>query len=291
MAGQKGGATMSVVVDIKQRLGDFALDAQFETQGGVTALFGPSGSGKTSVINAIAGLSRPEGGQIKLDDRVLLDAETFVPPHKRRVGYVFQQPRLFPHMTVQQNIDYGRSRPLHTLSSRYFPALQALDLNGLLARSVANLSGGEAQRVALARALLSNPEIILMDEPLAALDAARAGDGLSELTTSAGRLFLPRVPQSDGAPLRVRIKASDVILSKDKPDGLSALNILKCTVSAIHEGAGPGAAVALRSGEDRLVARVTARSVRALGLRAGASCYAVVKTVSVAPADMGGRGG
>ena len=118
-----------------------------------------------------------------------------------------------------------------------------------------------------------------------------AGDGLSELTTSAGRLFLPRVPQSDGAPLRVRIKASDVILSKDKPDGLSALNILKCTVSAIHEGAGPGAAVALRSGEDRLVARVTARSVRALGLRAGASCYAVVKTVSVAPADMGGRGG
>lgn len=361
---------MSVSVEIKQRLGDFTLDVSFAGEGGVTALFGPSGSGKTSIINAIAGLTRPDAGRIQVGDRVLFDANAgiFVPPHKRRVGYVFQEPRLFPHMTVEENIDYGRPRPLVTMP--IIPAIDALGIHHLSNRNASDLSGGEAQRVALARALLSSPDIILMDEPLAALDAARkaellpylrafmaeanipvfyvshameevaqladnlvvlregrvvrsgllgdmladpeavsdigvreagallrvtvksqdAGDGLSELATSAGKLFLPQVAQTDGTAMRVRVKASDVMLSKDKPDGLSALNILRCTVASIHEGAGPGVAIALQAGEDQLVARITRRSARALGLKAGTKCYAVIKTVSVAPADMGGRG-
>ena len=119
---------------------------------------------------------------------------------------------------------------------------------------------------------------------------AEASDGLSELATSSGRIFLPRVQVEDGSTMRVRIRASDVILSKDKPDGLSALNILPCTVTQVHEGQGPGVAVALRSGEDALMARITRRSARTMGLRAGLSCYAVIKSVSVAPSDMGGRG-
>lgn len=361
---------MSVSVQIKQRLGDFALDVDFSSEGGVTALFGPSGSGKTSIINAIAGLTKPDAGRIQVGDQVLFDATTHIPPHQRRIGYVFQEPRLFPHLSVQQNIDYGRPRPLHTLPSVYAPALEALGINHLLHRAIIDLSGGEAQRVALARALLSNPQIILMDEPLAALDAARkdellpylrafmaeaglpvfyvshameevaqladnlvvlregkvvrsgplgemladpeavsdigvreagallrvtvakqdAGDGLSQLLTSAGTLYLPQVSQLEGTTMRVRVKASDVILSKDNPDGLSALNILRCTVKAVHQGAGPGVAVALQAGEDQLVARITRRSARTLGLRSGITCYAVVKSVSVAPGDMGGRG-
>ncbi|WP_298257711.1 molybdenum ABC transporter ATP-binding protein [uncultured Litoreibacter sp.] len=361
---------MSVSVRIQQQLGDFSLDVAFESDGGVTALFGPSGSGKTSVINAIAGLAQPDKGHIRLGEQVLFDSAkgTFVQPHKRRVGYVFQEPRLFPHMSVAQNIAYGHPRqqpPTHRDAG-----VAALGIAHLLDRSPRDLSGGEAQRVAIARALSSEPHVLLMDEPLAALDearkaeflpylhqlvartsipvfyvshamsevaqladnlvvlregrVARAGplgdiladpaaicdigvreagailnvtvtrandsDGLSELATSRGRLFLPPVHAEDGSAMRVRIRASDVILSKDRPDGLSALNILPCTVTQVHEGQGPGVAVALTSGGDSLIARITRRSARAMGLRAGLSCYAVIKSVSVAPADLGGRG-
>ncbi|MEP3346939.1 MAG: molybdenum ABC transporter ATP-binding protein [Litoreibacter sp.] len=360
---------MSVSVHIKQQLGDFALDVAFESQGGVTALFGPSGSGKTSVINAIAGLSTPDAGHIRVAGRTLFDSATgeAVAPHKRRVGYVFQEPRLFGHMSVAQNIEYGR--PNLSYSTKMDPGLSALGIEHLMDRSPRDLSGGEAQRVAIARALTSQPKVLLMDEPLAALDDARkaeflpylqafvertnipvfyvshamsevaqladnlvvlrggrvarsgslgeilsdpaaisdigvreagaimdvtlttadGSDGLSELATSAGRLFLPRVTAPDGSAMRVRIRASDVILSKDKPDGLSALNILPCTVTRVHEGQGPGVAVALRSGDDVLMARITRRSARAMGLQTGISCYAVIKSVSVAPMDLSGR--
>ena len=351
-----------IEVDLKHRQGDFSLDVAFSGTGGTTALFGPSGSGKTTIVNAISGLLRPDHGRIVVGGRVLFDsaAGVFVPPHLRRVGYVFQEPRLFPHMTVRQNLTYAGE---HLKLSEI---IELLGLGDMLDRKPNTLSGGEAQRVAIGRALNAEPEILLMDEPLAALDSARkseilpylarirdtqmvpiiyvshamqevaqfasdlvlirdgkvrrfgpiaeilsdpaavpdlgiqdagavvqallvqsdAGDGLSKLTTSSGELFLPKLNASDGTSVRVRIQASDIILAKARPDGMSALNILPVEVTGIHEGQGPGVAVGLISGTDRLISRITRRSLRALDLTQGSQCFAIIKTVSIAPGDV-----
>lgn len=159
-----------------QKRNGFTLDVAFESDSPLTALFGPSGAGKTSVLNMIAGVHRPEKGRIAVAGHVLTDTASriFVPPHLRRIGLVFQDAQLFPHLTVEQNIKFGQwftrgeknALPLDVI-------VGVLGIGSLLKRRPATLSGGEKHRVALARALLSSPRILLMDEPLSGLDDAR----------------------------------------------------------------------------------------------------------------------
>jgi molybdate transport system ATP-binding protein len=163
-------------VDVEKRLGEFKLAAKFETAGGATALFGPSGSGKTSIINMIAGLLAPDRGRIALDGEVLFDSarRRTVPAHRRRIGTVFQEGRLFPHLSVAQNLDYGRWMSGHASDPAERDRVVALlDIGHLLPRRPGHLSGGERQRVAFGRALLMKPRLLLLDEPLASLDRAR----------------------------------------------------------------------------------------------------------------------
>ncbi len=170
---------MMLRVAIRQQLGAFALDVDFTAPDGLTVLFGRSGSGKTSVMNAVAGLSRPEAGRISLGERVLFDAEARVnlPPDKRRIGTVFQDARLFPHLTVRQNLLYGQwFAPKGAVKAEFGRVVEMLGIGALLERRPGALSGGEKSRVAIGRALLSGPELILADEPLAALDEARKAE-------------------------------------------------------------------------------------------------------------------
>lgn len=163
-------------VDISCRLGDLALQASFTADSGVTALFGRSGTGKTSIVNAIAGLLKPARGRIAVDGTVLFDSARGIdlPRHRRRVGYVFQEPRLFPHLTVRHNLLYGRwFTPRSERRGSLDEVVELLGIGHLLRRRPGTLSGGERQRVAIGRALLASPRLLLMDEPLASLDNAR----------------------------------------------------------------------------------------------------------------------
>jgi molybdate transport system ATP-binding protein len=171
---------MSLSVRIQHDFGGFHLAAYFAVdKPGITALFGPSGSGKTSIINAIAGLLRVQEGHIVIGGETVLDTKTnvFVPPRLRRIGYVFQEARLFPHMNVESNLRFGMRRaPVPPEESEFTRVTSMLGLETLLTRRPRNLSGGEKSRVALGRALLSAPRLLLLDEPLAALDAARKAE-------------------------------------------------------------------------------------------------------------------
>jgi molybdate transport system ATP-binding protein len=171
---------VSVEARIRHRLGDFTLDVEFRApDGGITALFGPSGSGKTSILRALAGLLRPDHGRIALNGGLVQDSDAnlFVPPERRRVGLMFQDGRLFPHMSVEDNLKFGWRRAENRASPAEIAHLLALlGLEPLLRRSPHHLSGGEKSRVALGRALLSSPRILLLDEPLASLDASRRED-------------------------------------------------------------------------------------------------------------------
>src|SRR5262244_1494653 len=165
-----------LAVDIEKRLGEFSISVRFETAAGVTAVFGPSGAGKTTVVNMIAGLVVPDRGRIAIADTVLFDskARINVPTHQRRIGYVFQEGRLFPHLSVASNLDYGRRMSgLPTDAAETKRIVELLDMAHLVDRRPGRLSGGERQRVAVGRALLMRPRLLLLDEPLAALDAAR----------------------------------------------------------------------------------------------------------------------
>lgn len=166
------------MIEVAARLqqGTFLLDAAFSCDGGITALFGRSGSGKSTVISIIAGIRRPDRGRVVVNDQVLVDtnAKVWLPPHRRRIGLVFQDSQLFPHLTVRQNLLYGRWFSRHRGDEIAFDAvISTLDIAALLPRRPPQLSGGEKQRVALGRALLANPALLLMDEPLASLDMAR----------------------------------------------------------------------------------------------------------------------
>lgn len=158
---------------IRHHQGDFTLDASFDIGRGLTALFGPSGSGKTTLVNIVAGLVRPMEGRVVFDGENWSDTErrVFLPPHRRRIGYVFQEGRLFPHMTVLQNLRYGENRlPKGERREDLDRVTELLGIAPLLDRRPAHLSGGEKQRVALGRALMASPKLLLMDEPLSALD-------------------------------------------------------------------------------------------------------------------------
>ncbi len=168
-----------LTVAITHRFGDFTLDVAFSAPAGVTAITGPSGAGKTSIINAVAGLFRPDAGEVRYGDEVLFGPGVWVPPHRRRFGYVFQDARLLPHLTVRQNLAYGAwfAGGAQELGA----VVDMLGIAPLLSRRPAALSGGERQRVALGRALLARPRMLLMDEPLASLDAARKDEILPYL--------------------------------------------------------------------------------------------------------------
>ena len=360
---------MSIDIAVRHRFPGMEIDVAFTAPQGVTALFGRSGAGKTTVVNAVAGLLRPTAGRAVVDGRVLFDTESreWLPPHKRRIGYVFQDGRLFPHLTVRQNLLYGRwFAKLPKDEAGFRRIVDLLGIGELLSRRPGALSGGEKQRVAIGRALLSGPSLLLMDEPLAALDetrkeeilpylerirdeaqvpilyvshsmpeiarlattmvalrdgrvvrsgpveavtadpdavtdlgvrdagsvltgtvAAHHPDALSEISLSTGSLLLPRMQAPVGSSVRIRIEAQDVMLALDKPERVSALNILPVTVVAVRQGAGPGVMVQLALGDDRILARVTRRSADALGLRPDLACYAVVKSVSVARGNVG----
>jgi molybdate transport system ATP-binding protein len=204
-----------LTVDVEKRLGDFALAARFETPAGATALFGPSGAGKTAIVNMIAGLVTPDRGRIALDDAVLFDstANVNVPPHRRNIGYVFQEGRLFPHLSVEANLDYGRRmRGLAPDVAETQRVIDLLDLAHLLARRPGKLSGGERQRVAVGRALLMRPKLLLLDEPLASLDSARKREILPYLLRLRDETRVPMVYVSHHAGELRRLATSVVRL-------------------------------------------------------------------------------
>ncbi|TNJ45932.1 molybdenum ABC transporter ATP-binding protein [Phaeobacter sp. B1627] len=362
---------MKIEIDLCLQQGRFTLDATFSVPSGLTVIFGRSGSGKTTLINAVAGLLKPDRGQIKVGETVLFDAASRIslPPRKRRLGYIFQDARLFPHLSVQRNLFYGRRLiPARGRTGDQDQVIEMLGLRSLLNQYPAHLSGGEKQRVAIGRALLASPDLILADEPLAALDLPRKleilpyferirdemgvpilyvthsaaevarlattvvvldggrvtqvgpasevlsdpnvvptgvrsvgsvlqatlvshhEDGLSELDAGGVALFVPRVDRPIGTRMRMRISAHEVILSNRMPEGLSALNVIPGTVGSIRAGEGPGALVTLQTQSGPIVARITQRSANLLGLAPGTQAFAIVKSVAIAPEDIGGGG-
>ncbi len=352
----------------------FALDVDLDVPlSGITAVFGASGSGKSTLLRAVAGLETQSRGHVRIDDVVWQDDAkgVFLPPHRRGVGYVFQDSRLFPHLTVERNLRYGFKR--HAPETRYVDidrVIEVMDMLPLLHRRPASLSGGEIQRVAIARAVLANPRLLLMDEPLASLDARRkhgilpfierlrddlgipvvyvshameeiirladtlvllsegkvaATGGVEELTGrldlhpltgrhEAGaviaavtgerdemfdltelrfgdnRLLVAGLDVPVGQPLRARIRARDVALSLEKPEGTSILNLFAGTVVEIREDKGPQVDVLLDIGVP-LIARITRKSCSDLDLAPGKPIHAMVKAVAVDRHSMGRHGG
>lgn len=352
-----------IEVDVRHQLGAFALDAKFATGGRLTALFGPSGSGKTSLVNIVAGLTKPDHGRVIIGGDTLFDTAQglIIPPHRRRVGYVFQEGRLFPHLTVKQNLLYGAWFARATGKEVSLEqVLGLLGIEALLDRYPERLSGGEKQRVAIGRALLAAPKLLLMDEPLASLDERRkleilpylerlrdearipiiyvshsmaevarladtmvilsagkvravgqtielmqrldlfpaageeeAGaviearvqshDALYGLTALASRAGLWRVPLLNvptGKTIRMRIRARDVMIATERPEALSALNIIQATVQEIGPVTGPGIDIKLNCSGDALVARLTRYSAERLSLAPGTTVFAIVKSVA-----------
>jgi molybdate transport system ATP-binding protein len=206
-----------IEVAFQHRQGDFTLDVSFRSAAQLSALFGPSGSGKTTVLNVIAGLVQPREARVIAAGRVLTDtnASVFVPPHRRRIGYVFQEGRLFPHLTVRQNLSYGR---FFTPRSKRFnepdEIIELLGLRALVDRRPGYLSGGEKQRVAIGRALLASPCLLLMDEPLASLDEARKAETLPYIERLRDEFAIPMVYVTHSRP-EIELLRAEVVRIED----------------------------------------------------------------------------
>jgi molybdate transport system ATP-binding protein len=216
-------------VDITKQLGEFSLQAKFESEGRVTGLFGASGAGKTSLINMIAGLLRPDRGTIALDGQTLDDvaSRVHVPAHRRRIGYVFQDARLFPHLDVAQNLDYGRRmNRLDDDPVQRQRITDLLDIGHLLERRPGKLSGGERQRVALGRALLSKPRLLLLDEPLGALDEGRRAEILPYLVRLRDESRIPMVYVSHDAAEMRQLATQIVLLQDGRVTALGGVKVL-----------------------------------------------------------------
>lgn len=216
-------------VDIVKQLGDFKLTATFESAGPVTGLFGNSGTGKTSIINLIAGLVAPDRGTILLDGEPLDDTERgiHVPPHLRRIGYVFQDARLFPHLDVRQNLDFGRRmNGLVRDAANEARIIALLDIADLLDRRPAQLSGGERHRVALGRALLAKPRLLLLDEPLSSLDDDRKAEILPYFAKLRDEAGVPMVYVSHDPDEMRRLATTVVMLKRGRVAAVGGVEIL-----------------------------------------------------------------
>lgn len=356
---------MLSVSAIKRR-GAFLLDAKFELPTpGVVALFGRSGCGKTTLVNVIAGLLPVDSGRVALDDGVLLDTalRLNVPPEKRRIGYVFQEARLFPHLRVEANLRYALQRAAVAPFVGMDRVVELLDLKVLMGRRTHQLSGGERQRVAIGRALLSQPSLLLLDEPLASLDASRREEVLPYLEALRDQLAIPMVfvshnfdevlrlathlvlmeagktvaqgnlsemslnPEvraiigtdavgaivdgtvlgadsssaltrvqvgqgelkvqiggaAPGTRLRVQLLARDIIVATEPPRHLSVRNSLPGVITSVANDVDDSDLIAIDIGGILIMARVTKAATRELGLAAGKSVWALVKTASLRP--------
>jgi len=354
---------MSLAISLHHRFPSVQMDIAFEVPTpGVTVLFGPSGAGKSTIISAVAGLLRPDACRVEVDGLVLADtaAGVWLSPERRRVGMVFQDARLFPHMSVSTNLRFGMRRAAPG-PVKFDEVVELLGIGALLERRPHTLSGGERQRVAIGRALLAQPHLLLMDEPLASLDAARKAEILPYLTRlktamrlpviyvthaldevvqladsivlvdagrvvgsgsvseiaartdlllaqrdDAGALLLCRVVAHDVAreltrlegggatflvPLldaalqserRIRIPAREVILAGEPPDAISVQNIVPGTIRRIAgEPARRSMLVEIELPSGALLSRVTPDAVARLGLSAGATVLALIKSTSI----------
>lgn len=216
-------------VAVEKQLGDFNLAISFTSDGLVTGLFGNSGAGKTSIVNMIAGLTKPDRGRISLDGDVLDDSASglHVSPHRRRIGYVFQDARLFPHLSVQQNLDYGRRmNGLGHDAPAEKHTIDLLDIGHLLDRRPAQLSGGERQRVALGRALLAKPRLLLLDEPLGSLDEERKAEILPYFIRLRDDASVPMVFVSHDAGEMRRLATNVVMLKRGKVVASGGVEVL-----------------------------------------------------------------
>jgi molybdate transport system ATP-binding protein len=216
---------MSLEVDVDHARAAFRLSARFSAAPGLTALFGRSGSGKTTLVDIVGGLVKPDRGRVAVDGQVLVDTErgVFVPKHRRRIGYVFQDSRLFPHLSVQRNLLYGRwfNRPVnHAMgggaAADLASVVELLGIGPLLERQPASLSGGEKQRVAIGRALLAHPQLLLMDEPLASLDEARRAEILPYIERLRDEAGVPILYVSHSVAEVARLATTVVILTEGK---------------------------------------------------------------------------
>ena len=208
-----------IALDVRHRQGAFVLEASLSAEGATLALCGPSGAGKTTLLNIIAGLVRPDQGRILVDGATFLDTNAGVDlaPRLRRIGYVFQELRLFPHLRVERNLLYGRRfAPKNERGVDFDQAVDLLGLRPLLARWPARLSGGEKQRVAIGRALLANPRLFVMDEPLAALDDARRAEILAYIQKLRDAFAIPIVFVSHRLSEVERLASDIAVLDQGK---------------------------------------------------------------------------
>jgi molybdate transport system ATP-binding protein len=222
-------------VDVFKQLGEFSVDVAFTSEGRVTGLFGSSGAGKTSLVSMIAGLVQPDRGIIAVDSDVLYDgsARIHVPPHRRRIGYVFQDARLFPHLSVAQNLDYGRRMNRLTRDPAEETRItEMLDIGHLLDRRPGGLSGGERQRVALGRALLSQPRLLLLDEPMGALDEERKAEILPYLKRLRDAGDVPMVFVSHDADEMRQLATQVVMLKRGRVAAFGGTEILPRIIPA-----------------------------------------------------------
>ena len=225
---------MSIAIDVGLALGRFDLAVRFDSAAGTIGVVGPSGSGKTTLLNLIAGIARPDRGTIRVGTSTYVDTEhrQFLPAYRRRIGYVFQEARLFPHLTVDQNLRYGRFFAGRRRAKPSQNIVEILGIEHLLRRRAVGLSGGEQQRIAIGRAVLASPQLLLMDEPLAALDAQRRLEILPLIEQVRREAGIPLIYVSH-AEAEIRRLADEILV-------MASGRLVRCERIGSSEVASPG---------------------------------------------------